>query len=67
MKDYEFCKHLKALREKAGMTQNELEKASDLPTCVVSFYENGTRQPGLNNIKALCRGLKCSASELLGV
>lgn len=66
MKDYEFCKRLRQLRERAGMTQAELEKRSEFPAMLISHYETGTRAPGLANIKALIRGLGCSADELLG-
>lgn len=63
--DRDFCKRLKHLRESKGMTQAQLEKVAELPAMLISHYETGTRKPGLDNIKALCRGLKCTASELL--
>lgn len=66
MKDYEFCKRLRQLRERAGMTQAELERRSELPAMLISQYETGARAPRLANIKALIRGLGCSADELLG-
>ena len=67
VKDYSFCKRLKSLRENAGLTQVELERKSNLPSVVVSHYERGERQPGLENIKSLCKGLGCTASELIGI
>lgn len=66
MKDAEFCRRLRLLRERAGLTQAELEKRSELPSILVSHYETGIRAPGLVNIKALIRGLGCTADELLG-
>lgn len=66
MKDAEFCRRLRLLRERAALTQSELEKRADLPTMLVSQYETGSGAPGLANIKALVRGLNCTADELLG-
>jgi len=67
MKDIDFCRNLKKLREAAQLTQVQLEKRAGFPETLISHYENGLRKPGLDNIKALCKGLKCTASELLGV
>ncbi len=63
----EFKKNLISLRTKAGLTQVQLEKRAGLPTMVLSHYETGTRKPGLDNIIALCKGLNCTATELLGL
>ena len=65
MKDAEFCRRLRLLRERGGLTQAELEKRAGLPALLVSQYETGSRAPGLANIKALIRGLNCTADELL--
>lgn len=67
MKDIDFCKRLIALREAKQLTQAQLEKRADFPATLVSHYENGERSPGLANIKSLCRGLECTASELIGL
>ncbi|MFA5387297.1 MAG: helix-turn-helix transcriptional regulator [Candidatus Paceibacterota bacterium] len=67
MKDADFCKRLCQLRVEAGLTQNELEISCDMPLSVISQYEIGTRQPGLQAIKKLCKGLECTASELIGI
>lgn len=64
--DADFCRRLRMLRERVGLTQAELERRAELPAMLVSQYETGQRQPGLANIKALVRGLNCSADELLG-
>lgn len=64
-RDAEFCRRLRLLRERVGFTQSELEKRAGLPAMLVSQYETGSRAPGLANIKALIRGLNCTADELL--
>lgn len=65
MIDRDFCKRLVDLRIQKGMTQSQLEKAAELPSMVLSHYETGTRKPGLDNIKSLCRGLGCTANDLI--
>jgi transcriptional regulator with XRE-family HTH domain len=65
MKDREFCKKLKQLRERAGLTQAQLGNKAELPAAVICFYEIGERAPGLANLKAIIKGLGCSADELL--
>ncbi len=67
MKDLDFCKRLFSIRTAKGMTQSQLEKKAGLQSTLVSHYEVGERKPGLDNIKALCKGLSCTASELIGI
>ncbi len=67
MKDRDFCKRLWQIRAQKQMTQVELERRSGLPAGLITHYESGTRSPGLQNIKALCAGLGCTATELLGI
>lgn len=62
---YNFGKRLKELRNQRSLTQSELEKLCGLPSMVLPHYENGTRKPGLDNILLICKGLKCSATDLL--
>lgn len=62
---YNFGKRLKELRSQRSLTQSELEKLCGLPSMVLPHYENGTRKPGLDNILLICKGLKCSATDLL--
>lgn len=63
----DFKNNLISLRAKAGLTQSQLEARAGLPAMVLSHYETGTRKPRLDNIIALCKGLNCTATELLGV
>lgn len=66
MKDTDFCKRLKQLRENLGLTQQELDVAADLPIGVTAHYEAGTRAPGLASLRSIMRGLGCSPNDLLG-
>lgn len=67
MIDSVFCNNLLRLRKAKELTQGQLESKSELPAMLISHYETGTRKPGLDNIKSLCRGLGCSATDLLGI
>jgi len=77
-KDYEFLRdrydpiteclahNLKVLRTDAGMTQDELAIACELPLTLISQYETSSREPRLTNIIKLCKGLNVTASKLIG-
>lgn len=67
MKDGDFCKRLTALREKKGLTQGQLGERAGMGLNLIWYYEKGERQPGLQSIKALCRALGCTATELIGI
>lgn len=67
MKNMQFCQKLIEIRKAKGLTQAQLESRAGLPATLISHYEKGERAPGLENIVALCKGLDCTASELLGV
>jgi len=67
MIDRDFCNNLLKIRTQRGVTQPELAALSKVPVTSISKYENGAREPHLSNIKALCKGLGCTATELLGV
>ncbi len=63
----QFRSSLRRIRQQRGLTQAELSERSGVASAVISFYEVGTRIPGLENIKDLCRGLECTATDLLDV
>ena len=67
MKDRDFCNRLIELRKRKGLTQAQVAERGELDSTVICHYESGDRAPGLAAIKSLCKGLGCSASELLGI
>ncbi len=67
MKDRDFCQRLADLRKRKNLTQSQVAERGDLDSTVICHYESGDRAPGLAAIKALCRGLDCTASELIGI
>ena len=60
-----FGKKLKELRERQGLTQEQLAERAGLSKNYVSDCERGTRNISLENIIALCRALKIKPGTLL--
>ena len=58
-----FAEKLRELREKAGLTQTQLAKASDLPLGSLRNYEQGQREPYWDVVFKLVRalGTDCAA------
>ena len=62
----EFHQNLKLLREKRGMTQEELAEQLGITRQSISKWELGINEPDLPTIRSLCRILDCSFDALLG-
>ena len=62
----EFHQNLKFLREKSGMTQEELAEQLGITRQSVSKWELGINEPDLPTIRALCKILGCDYNALLG-
>lgn len=61
----QFAHNLKAARKRAGLSQEALGHAVDLHRTEVSLLERAGRDPRLETIVKLARGLEIPASELL--
>ncbi|NBB78152.1 MAG: helix-turn-helix domain-containing protein [Verrucomicrobia bacterium] len=61
-----FGSVLKAKRQAAGLTQEELAFQANLHTTSVSFFERGLRQPTLHTVFVLSKVLRMRASDLVG-
>ncbi len=58
---------LRVMRERAGFkSQLDLDDACGFAKSTTAQYENGLREPGLNNLGRLCDALGCTADSLLG-
>ena len=60
-----FGKRLKALRKKAGLTQEELAEAIGVHSVTVSQWESNSFLPKTLNIKAIAQALGVSEADLL--
>lgn len=57
---------IKEMRERAGITQQELADEIDVKTRTLGSWERGEREPDLMTAWALADTLKCSLDELAG-
>ena len=57
--------NLKEIRIAKGMTQKELANAIEVTDAAICQYENGQREPNLDNLKKLARVLDCTVDELI--
>ncbi len=60
-----FGERLKKLRKKSGITQEELSERTGYSIMTVRRWEWGTRNPRLEEIKALAQALNVSEADLL--
>jgi transcriptional regulator with XRE-family HTH domain len=58
---------LKALRERAGLSQPQLAAAAELPLTTLRNWEQGRREPLASAIVRLAKALGVSADVLLGL
>jgi len=62
-----FGKRLRAIRQRRGLTQEELGRAVDVSNRVIAYYEAADAQPPGALLAELARALRVSADELLGL
>ena len=58
---------LKLLRKEKGVLQRDVAKAIGISESSYSNYEQGTREPSIEIIKALCRYYKVTSDYLIGL
>lgn len=61
-----FCERLLALRKEYGYTQRQVAQMLGISQPSYIRYENGTAQPGLENLSALADIFDVSADYLIG-
>jgi transcriptional regulator with XRE-family HTH domain len=59
-----FGSHLRALRTKAGMTQEELADKSGIHVTYLSGVERGLRNPSIRNVRRLAQALELPTKQL---
>jgi transcriptional regulator with XRE-family HTH domain len=62
----QFGAHLKELRLARGFSQEELGAVADLNTKYISDMERGLRNPSLDVVRRLAKGLQVDTAELVG-
>ena len=61
-----FNERLKALREKSGMTQEQLAKESGVSARMIQRYESGSYRPRLGGAEQIAKALNVTTDQLLG-
>jgi transcriptional regulator with XRE-family HTH domain len=59
-----FGSHLRSLRTKAGMTQEELADKSGIHVTYLSGVERGLRNPSIRNVRRLANALGLPTRQL---
>lgn len=60
-----FAENVRAAREKADLTQEQLAWAAGLHQTEIARIEKGTRNPGLDTIVKVAHGLGVPAEQLM--
>ena len=62
----DFARVLALLRQEKGISQRKAAAALGISQALLSHYENGIREPGLNFVTRACNYYHVSADYLLG-
>ena len=62
-----LAEKLKELRIEKGLSQREVSSALGMTRNAFTNYENGYREPSLDNLKKSCQFFDVSADYLLGL
>lgn len=60
-----FAKNLKEIREFLGISQTELGKRCGLKACHISHFETENREPNIQNLSKIAKGLGVTTDRLL--
>ena len=66
MKNNEFGKKLKELRQTKGLSQQKLGEELGFCNQTISFWESGSREPDLDTLLKISHYFDASIDELLG-
>ena len=64
---FHFGQRLAAIRKQRGLSQRTLGKTVGVSGRVIAYYEKQTKHPPAHLLSPLCRALKVSSDELLGL
>ncbi len=62
-----FSERLKELRLEKGLTQKKLGEIIGTTYSAISYWENGTNEPKISYVIALCKYFNVTADYLLGL
>ena len=65
MAKYKKLLKLMFKRKEAGLTQAELAEKIGVHAKTIHHYENGDRQPNVDDLKKLAEALKCTINDIV--
>ena len=65
--EFSFGERVRLLRERRSLSQAELGRSLHMTQRKISYLENDRYEPGVEDIRALCRFFGVSADYLLGL
>lgn len=65
MEELTIGERIKKRRVELGMTLKDLSEKSGILPQLISDYENNRKEPGMKNIKSLCKALEVRANYML--
>ena len=57
---------IREIRERRGLTQEQLAKRMRVPPSMISHFEIGSRKPSYHNLNLLADALQVTADEVMG-
>ena len=64
---HDFSRRMAALRKARGLSQRQVAGELGISQALLSHYENGAREPGLDFVCRACRYFGVSADYILGM
>ncbi len=64
---YEIRYKIKELRKEKGLTQKQLAELLNKSKTAYASWEQGLSEPGVNDLRKLCKIFEISADDLLGL
>lgn len=64
-KDLKFTRQLKRLRNKSGITQEQLAQKTGLSATFIGLLETAKRRPSLKTLQKIASALKVKTSDLI--
>jgi len=58
-------KRIKELRQRFGLTQNELAQRADISQSTLSYLESGNKSPSIHTLNRICEALNVSLLDLI--
>ena len=66
MEQVTYCERMRAVREMARLSQEELSELSGVPRTSISRYERGETTPSLSNMIDIAKVLRLTLGQLVG-